>query len=256
MPFTFSHPAIVLPLTYLPKQWISLTGLMIGSLVPDFEYFIRMRVYSIYSHTGKGIFYFDLPLALILAFVFHFLVRDKLIDNLPLFINRRFEKYKNFNWKDHFKRFYLSITISIIIGSFSHILWDSFTHEHGFFVEKYSFLSQEINVRSSSFPIYKLLQHSSSLLGLLIIVIVIYQIPVNYSVTTRSAAFAFWPKVITIAFIVMVIKFALELTFNQVGNLIVSGVSSVLIGLILASIITNSVKQSSHPQPLSFRRRK
>ena len=27
MPFTFSHPAIVLPLTYLPKQWVSLTGL-------------------------------------------------------------------------------------------------------------------------------------------------------------------------------------------------------------------------------------
>ncbi|WP_113654854.1 DUF4184 family protein, partial [Pedobacter namyangjuensis] len=30
MPFTFSHPAIVLPLTYLPKKWFSLTGLVIG----------------------------------------------------------------------------------------------------------------------------------------------------------------------------------------------------------------------------------
>lgn len=27
MPFTFSHPAIVLPLTFLPRQWFSLTGL-------------------------------------------------------------------------------------------------------------------------------------------------------------------------------------------------------------------------------------
>ncbi|MFN7593668.1 MAG: DUF4184 family protein, partial [Bacteroidota bacterium] len=25
MPFTFSHPAIVLPLTFLPRQWFSLT---------------------------------------------------------------------------------------------------------------------------------------------------------------------------------------------------------------------------------------
>ncbi|WP_262496247.1 DUF4184 family protein [Flavobacterium piscis] len=39
MPFTFSHPAIILPLKYLPKNWISLTGLIIGSLTPDFEYF-------------------------------------------------------------------------------------------------------------------------------------------------------------------------------------------------------------------------
>ncbi|WP_240482010.1 DUF4184 family protein [Flavobacterium psychrophilum] len=39
MPFTFSHPAIILPLRYLPRQWFSLTGLIIGSLTPDFEYF-------------------------------------------------------------------------------------------------------------------------------------------------------------------------------------------------------------------------
>jgi hypothetical protein len=30
MPFTFSHPAIVLPLTFLPRQWFSFTGLVIG----------------------------------------------------------------------------------------------------------------------------------------------------------------------------------------------------------------------------------
>ena len=39
MPFTFSYPAIVLPLTYLPRRWFSLTGLIIGSLTPDFEDF-------------------------------------------------------------------------------------------------------------------------------------------------------------------------------------------------------------------------
>jgi len=43
MPFTFSHPAIVLPLATLRRQWISATGLIIGSITPDFEYFIRMK---------------------------------------------------------------------------------------------------------------------------------------------------------------------------------------------------------------------
>jgi hypothetical protein len=43
MPFTFLHPAIVLPLTYLPRQWFSLTGLVIGSLTSDFEYVLRVN---------------------------------------------------------------------------------------------------------------------------------------------------------------------------------------------------------------------
>lgn len=59
MPFTFSHPAIVLPLTSLPKRCISVTGFVIGSLTPDFEYFIRMKVKSEYSHTISGLFWFD-----------------------------------------------------------------------------------------------------------------------------------------------------------------------------------------------------
>lgn len=46
MSFTFSHPAIVSPLNYFPNKWFSLTGLVIGSLTPDFEYFLRMRIKS------------------------------------------------------------------------------------------------------------------------------------------------------------------------------------------------------------------
>ena len=240
MPFTLSHPAIVLPLAYLPKQWISLTGLIIGSLAPDFEYFIRMRVYSVHSHTIKGIFLFDLPLAIILAFIFHLVVRDKLINNLPLFIQRRLEKFKNFNWTNHFTRHYLPVIFSIIFGSISHIIWDSFTHEQGFFVEKYSFLAQEINISKFTFPIYKLLQHGSSLLGLLIIIFAIHQLQVNFSVKSSNATFSFWAKVFAISCIVLTLRFALGLTFKQYGNLIVSGISSVLIGLILVSIVQRS----------------
>ncbi|HMG06875.1 MAG TPA: DUF4184 family protein, partial [Mucilaginibacter sp.] len=41
---TFAHPAIVLSFKYFPKRWFSKTGLVIGSMAPDFEYFIRLRV--------------------------------------------------------------------------------------------------------------------------------------------------------------------------------------------------------------------
>ncbi|MFN5774209.1 DUF4184 family protein, partial [Flavobacterium sp.] len=98
MPFTFSHPAIVLPLTFLPRQWFSLTGLVIGSLTPDFEYFLRMRIESNYSHTIDGLFWFDLSLGLLLAFLFHNIVRDSLFDNLPIFLKSRFSAFRQFDW--------------------------------------------------------------------------------------------------------------------------------------------------------------
>ena len=46
MPFTFSHPAVILPATYLDKKYYCLSALIIGSMTPDFEYFIRMRDFS------------------------------------------------------------------------------------------------------------------------------------------------------------------------------------------------------------------
>lgn len=124
MPFTISHPAIVLPLTFLPRQWFSLTGLVIGSLTPDFEYFLRMRIKSNYSHTLDGLFWFDLPLGLLLAFLFHNVVRDSLFDNLP-------------------------ISLKSIFFAFRQI------------------------------PILKILQHSSTIIGGLVIAFAIYKLPTN-----------------------------------------------------------------------------
>ncbi|MHC0443524.1 DUF4184 family protein, partial [Flavobacterium sp. 3-210] len=83
---------------YLPKSWFSLTALIIGSLTPDFEYFLRMKVKSDYSHTLSGIFWFDLPLALLLTFLFHNLTRNLLFQNLPSFIKNRILIYTDFDW--------------------------------------------------------------------------------------------------------------------------------------------------------------
>jgi hypothetical protein len=84
MPFTFSHPALVLPLYAAGKKYLSLPGLVMGSIAPDFEYFLRMKKgISYYSHTTAGLLYFNLPLSLVLLFVFHEIVRNLLILHLP-----------------------------------------------------------------------------------------------------------------------------------------------------------------------------
>ena len=85
MPFTFSHPAIVLPLLNRNKSRIlfSSTGLVIGSIIPDFESFIRFDQHKQYSHTWLGIFWFDLPLAILFSFIFSSicaLIRFKMLD--------------------------------------------------------------------------------------------------------------------------------------------------------------------------------
>src|SRR5687768_5125244 len=121
-----------------------MTGLVIGSMAPDFEYFIRMRVKSIYSHSFIGLFWFDLPVTILFAFVFHNVVRNVLTSNLPTFLVSRLTIYNAFDWRAYFKRHYVIVIISALIGSFSHIAWDSFTHEDGFVVKRIAYLSSVI----------------------------------------------------------------------------------------------------------------
>ncbi len=138
MPFTFSHPAIILPFALFPKDKISMTGLVIGSLSPDFEYFIRMKIQSDYSHNLVGLFLFDLPMSILLAFIFHNIVRNTLYENLPKFIKSKLIRFMQFNWNQYFIKNYFAVIISILIGAVSHIFWDSFTHFEGYFVNTIS----------------------------------------------------------------------------------------------------------------------
>jgi hypothetical protein len=96
MPLTFAHPAIILPINWMGNRWTSLTGLVAGSVAPDFEYFFRMRVMSVYSHTWLGILYFNLPVGVLLCFTYHNAVRHGLIKNLPKCLYRRFEQFDHF----------------------------------------------------------------------------------------------------------------------------------------------------------------
>jgi len=103
MPFTFSHPALVLSLTGKSRP-LSSNGLIIGSLTPDFEFFLRMSTHSHYSHTLSGLFWFDIPLGILLAFVFHNIVRDSLFDNLTAFLQARLKRFQQFHWNSYFRQ--------------------------------------------------------------------------------------------------------------------------------------------------------
>ncbi len=224
MPFTFSHPAIILPLTYLPRRWFSLNGLVIGSLTPDFEYFIRMKVQSNFGHSISGLFWFDLPLGIMLAFIFHNMVRDSLFKNLPSILNQRLIRFTKFDWNRCFRENWIEVTISILIGAASHIFWDSFTHEHGYFVNLISGLTNRIEVQGIQIPIYRLLQHVSTLAGALIIAIWILRLTRDNKVTGQINV-KYWAVWIFVTVLIITARVAAGLDKGY-AQIIVIGISA------------------------------
>jgi hypothetical protein len=235
MPFTFSHPAIILPLRYLPGKWFSLTGLIIGSLTPDFEYFIRMKVQSNYSHTFYGIFWFDLPLATLICFAFHNIVRNNLYKNFPKEIQSRTLIYTEFNWNIYFKKNWSIVLISILIGISSHIFWDSFTHDHGYFVNNISFLRNSIPVYNHEIPVLKIAQHLSTFIGAIILFIAILKLPKD-NITTYSVNKTYWLILIISATIIIALRFLTGLNHIAYGHIIVSVISAFLISFIITPL--------------------
>ena len=236
MPFTFSHPAIILPLRYLPKSWFSLTALVIGSLTPDFEYFLRMKVKSDYSHTLNGVFWLDLPLALLLTFVFHNLTRNFLFQNLPVFVKNRILIFTDFNWNAYFKRNWFIVLISLLVGIFSHILWDAFTHKHGYFVNHFEILKNTLTIAGTEIPFWKIAQHLSTLIGGIIIIFAFSKLQKGFHSNTYISKL-YWSSVILFSVMILILRFTLNPKTLNIGNFVVSFIASFLIAITVAPLI-------------------
>ncbi len=83
MPFTFAHPAAVLPFVKKHSKHISVTALILGSMAPDFEYFLHFRPYGVIGHTWLGFLYLNLPLVFLLAYIYHYILKKSFITHLP-----------------------------------------------------------------------------------------------------------------------------------------------------------------------------
>lgn len=236
MPFTFSHPAIILPLRYLPKSWFSLTALIIGSLTPDFEYFLRMKVKSDYSHTLTGIFWFDLPLALFLAFIFHNLTRNLLFENLPSILRNRIQVYTNFNWNAYFRKNWPIVSLSLLIGIISHVFWDAFTHRHGYFVNQIDWLENNLFVLGKEIPFWKIVQHISSLTGGFIILVTLFRLPQKHTSKTFSTKL-YWITVLLFTFTILFTRFTINPKILNIGNVIVTAIASFFIAITIIPLI-------------------
>lgn len=234
MPFTAAHPAIVLPLAWLPPRWISITGLVIGSMTPDFEYFFRMKLESEYSHTLLGLLWLNLPVSLLLAFLYHQWVRDPMISSLPNFFQRRLARYQKFNWREHFRANWYIVLLSLLIGAGSHILWDSFTHEHTYFVQNIPFLRSTLNLAGFSIPVYKILQHGGTLLGFAFMALVFLRLPPSPT-AQGNFVIRYWLAWACIALLLFSLRFLIFLDMQMYSEIIASGIATALLALVIVS---------------------
>ena len=235
MPFTFSHPAIILPL--LEHRKISATALVVGSMSPDFEYFFRMKMQSEISHSFLGILLIDFPLGFLVMCVFHGIIKNSLIDHLPSFFKARLQLLKNNNWFIYLKNNVLVVCMSFIIGAISHLFWDSMTHWDGYIVQRVAFLNAPI----LNIPIYKLMQHLSSIVGLAILLHFIYRLTV-LPTTPTTEPMKYWMAVTLITSVILALRFSFGLQLQEIGSLIVSVLFS---GMIALTVVGLSYKRKT-----------
>lgn len=246
MPFTPAHPAIVLPL--IRSRYFSATGLIVGSLSPDFEYFFKMSVDSIYSHSKTGLLYFDLPVTLLLALLFHQLVKTNLIGNLPLILQKRFQDAVHFNFLQYLKKNWWIFLYSSLIGAGSHIFWDSFTHNNRFFSRKFSSIYEHTSVPFDgvNYPLFYVLQHISTFVGLTIVALYIILKKPSQDRELLAPKISYWILVFAIAIVVLRVRFFYHVADYNLGNVVVSSITGLLIGVVCCGFI--NFKNSIHYQ--------
>ena len=241
MPFTFSHPAIVLPLLKLSPRYICPSAIIIGSMTPDFEFFIRMRLIKEHGHSIVGAFYFDLPVALVSLLLFHLLVRDTLINHLPNFLREKYQRYVGIDWISYALRNWIVVITSTLIGIFSHIFWDAFTHAPGYFVQFIPFLRQTISVFNVDVPSYDLMQLLSSFIGGMVLMIYVLW-PGNefFKGQNLLRTVVYGCVVMLIALIVVVLRRP-----DALNEFVATIISGGLVGMMLAPFILKWRKQTA-----------
>lgn len=164
MPWTFAHPAAVIPLRRFCPSHLNLAALAIGALTPDFGYYIGLFDYAKFSHTLLGSVA-CLPVGLVLLALFY-CVRKPVWYLLPQPHRgalRPLIAPAPSRLRD------LAVACgSIVLGALTHIVWDSFTHRTGWVVVQVPLLQEQIvTIRNSEIALYYVLQHVSTLVGVI-----------------------------------------------------------------------------------------
>jgi len=175
MPFTFAHPAAVLPLRRRFKS-LKTVPLIVGSVAPDLPYYVPVRFNHLMwdTHTFLGVFWLDLPIGmavLLFGFVFRRPLTGLLSPRARALCLQSVQHFRDqpLHW--------VWAPFAIIVGAWTHLLWDSVTHDNGWVVRRVAALSAPIALGWYTGTVCHVLQYVSSIAGLLILAIWFRRLP-------------------------------------------------------------------------------
>ena len=160
MPFTPCHAAAAVPFV---RCRLVLSALVAGSLAPDFLYFVTLSTSDKFGHTLPGAFLFSLPAALGALWLFHRVLKQPLLSLFPENHRQRLAAAAG-EFRFGPPRRFLLVVASVLVGVFTHVIWDAFTHSYGWFVAHFPVLTAPLG-DFSHVRVYMVLQHGSTLVG-------------------------------------------------------------------------------------------
>jgi hypothetical protein len=135
-----------------------LAAVVIGSLSPDFEYFVRLAPRGRLLHTPVGLMCIAVPVSILVWAFFRGAVRPALLGLLPSDLAGTIRSRRHGLG---------AVVVAVCLGAWSHVGWDGFTHASGWAVRAWPQLQRDVFPGLvPALPWFKLLQHISSLIGL------------------------------------------------------------------------------------------
>ena len=211
-----------------------MNGLIAGSMIPDLEYFMRLDNVSTFSHNFWGVFLYDIPAALLVLTIYHQLLREQLIKNLPPFVKTRMTRFMNFNWPAYLRKNWIVVIYSLIIGIFTHLFWDGFTSGNGSFVVNNETMETQLTVFNTELYIYKIIKHLSSFIATVALFIFFFRLPKEKDVPTQSERF-YWISIFVVAAAISSLQVITYYSHISLNQLIKKIVSSTLLAIFVIS---------------------
>lgn len=163
MPFTPSHIAAVLPFARTP---LPPAALALGAMVPDLFYYVPLDVPRGLTHSWLGVVTIDLAAAVLLFFLWEFVFRAPVIDFSPLWLRRRMStRYRMPQTLKSFGIFAALLVGAAVLGSATHLVWDSLTHAGPVST------ALKLDAMQGDLPLYKWGQHVSTVVGAVALVV-------------------------------------------------------------------------------------
>ena len=240
MPLTFAHPAAVLPFSRNSK-YVNFFAMVLGSMSPDFEYFLRGMPSGVVGHTFIGFITFNLPIVVIVYFIYNTCIHKTLFSYLPSILQET-----NSHKTSSSRLLKIGVFLySALFGMLTHVVWDSFTHLNGFMVKNLSILTYSVHIFDFNIPIFKLLQHGSTIVGITVIISYMYIRAKNNrcngeGYTKPKQKWMYWSLIGLVSTFLFCLWYLIDkVTIESYGIIVVRIIDSALISLLIVSLYFN-----------------